>query len=172
VHAVGFFELQATESKKEKQMNRKTDFQLTPRFRGAKGRCTVWLLVVDMQNSVPVVGFCHWADALFFLVSSALTLCGLLLLFCIAGAGAGKAARAELTDEQKQEIKEAFDLFDTDKSGSIDYHELKVLLASSSGFVIMLSAILMPRWDGCSGRHASIGVRCEESRGAQAHEGI
>lgn len=35
-------------------------------------------------------------------------------------------ARPELTDEQKQEIKEAFELFDTDKSGSIDYHELKV----------------------------------------------
>jgi len=35
--------------------------------------------------------------------------------------------RPELTDEQKQEIKEAFDLFDTDKSGTIDYHELKVI---------------------------------------------
>ncbi|EOQ99451.1 hypothetical protein E3P92_02615 [Wallemia ichthyophaga] len=31
-----------------------------------------------------------------------------------------------LTDDQRQEIKEAFDLFDTDKDGSIDYHELKV----------------------------------------------
>ena len=34
--------------------------------------------------------------------------------------------RTDLSEEQKQEIKEAFDLFDTDKSGSIDYHELKV----------------------------------------------
>ena len=34
--------------------------------------------------------------------------------------------RSDLSEEQKQEIKEAFDLFDTDKSGSIDYHELKV----------------------------------------------
>uniref|UniRef100_A0A8C4Q5Q8 EF-hand domain-containing protein n=1 Tax=Eptatretus burgeri TaxID=7764 RepID=A0A8C4Q5Q8_EPTBU len=34
--------------------------------------------------------------------------------------------RKELTDEQKQEVKEAFDLFDTDKDGTIDYHELKV----------------------------------------------
>eukprot|EP01047_Picozoa_sp_COSAG01_P051397 COSAG01_NODE_5300_length_4351_cov_20.529163_3_plen_106_part_00 len=34
--------------------------------------------------------------------------------------------RVEMTEEQKQEIREAFDLFDTDKSGSIDYHELKV----------------------------------------------
>lgn len=28
--------------------------------------------------------------------------------------------RTELTEEQKQEIKEAFDLFDTDGSGNID----------------------------------------------------
>ena len=34
--------------------------------------------------------------------------------------------RPELGDDQKQEIREAFDLFDTSKSGSIDYHELKV----------------------------------------------
>ena len=34
--------------------------------------------------------------------------------------------RRELTEEQKQEIKEAFDLFDTDKDRAIDYHELKV----------------------------------------------
>lgn len=34
--------------------------------------------------------------------------------------------RRELTEEQKQEIKEAFDLFDTDKDKAIDYHELKV----------------------------------------------
>jgi len=33
-----------------------------------------------------------------------------------------------LTDEQKQEIKEAFDLFDTDGSGSIDAKELKVAM--------------------------------------------
>lgn len=39
-----------------------------------------------------------------------------------------KKGRPEVTEEQKQEIKEAFDLFDTDKSGSIDYHELKVAM--------------------------------------------
>jgi centrin-1 len=33
-----------------------------------------------------------------------------------------------LTEEQKQEIKEAFDLFDTDGSGSIDAKELKVAM--------------------------------------------
>lgn len=38
-----------------------------------------------------------------------------------AGAGAGKdkkGAKFELTEEQKQEIREAFDLFDTDGSGA------------------------------------------------------
>merc|ERR1712100_223810 len=34
----------------------------------------------------------------------------------------------ELTEEQRQEIKEAFDLFDTDGSGSIDSKELKVAM--------------------------------------------
>ena len=34
--------------------------------------------------------------------------------------------RRELSTEQKQEIKEAFELFDTDKDDRIDYHELKV----------------------------------------------
>ena len=36
--------------------------------------------------------------------------------------------RRELTEEQRQEIKEAFDLFDTDGSGSIDAKELKVAM--------------------------------------------
>ena len=43
----------------------------------------------------------------------------------------GKAVRkgrTELTEEQKQEIREAFDLFDTDGSGSIDAKELKVAM--------------------------------------------
>ena len=38
--------------------------------------------------------------------------------------------RPELADEQKQEIKEAFDLFDINKDGCIDYHELKYLVRS------------------------------------------
>ncbi|XP_004074514.1 centrin-3 [Oryzias latipes] len=36
--------------------------------------------------------------------------------------------RRELTEEQKHEVKEAFDLFDTDKDRQIDYHELKVAM--------------------------------------------
>lgn len=35
--------------------------------------------------------------------------------------------RRELSEEHKQEILEAFNLFDTDKDQAIDYHELKVL---------------------------------------------
>jgi centrin-3 len=34
----------------------------------------------------------------------------------------------QLSEEEKQEFKEAFDLFDTDKSNTIDYQELKVAL--------------------------------------------
>ena len=38
--------------------------------------------------------------------------------------------RSELTEEQKQEIKEAFDLFDTDGSGNIDPKELRAAMQS------------------------------------------
>ena len=40
----------------------------------------------------------------------------------------GKRGRMVLTEEQRQEIKEAFDLFDTDGSGKIDAKELKVAM--------------------------------------------
>merc|ERR1712012_1371146 len=40
----------------------------------------------------------------------------------------GGKKQKELSEEQKQEIKEAFDLFDTDGSGSIDSKELKVAM--------------------------------------------
>ncbi|GCB74723.1 centrin-2 isoform X1 [Scyliorhinus torazame] len=36
--------------------------------------------------------------------------------------------KPEITEEQKQEIREAFDLFDTDGAGSIDVKELKVAM--------------------------------------------
>mmetsp|Transcript_72945 Transcript_72945/g.194692 ORF Transcript_72945/g.194692 Transcript_72945/m.194692 type:complete len:178 (-) Transcript_72945:42-575(-) len=52
-----------------------------------------------------------------------------------AAGGAGKSRskarhpqRTELKDEQKAEIKEAFDLFDTDGTGTIEAKELKVAL--------------------------------------------
>merc|ERR1712207_93920 len=41
---------------------------------------------------------------------------------------AGGKKQKELTEEQKQEIKEAFDLFDTDGSNTIDAKELKVAM--------------------------------------------
>lgn len=53
----------------------------------------------------------------------------------------GKSGRFELTDEQKHEIREAFDLFDTDKSGSIDYHELKVAMRAL-GFDVRKAEVL------------------------------
>uniref|UniRef100_A0A452HWA2 EF-hand domain-containing protein n=1 Tax=Gopherus agassizii TaxID=38772 RepID=A0A452HWA2_9SAUR len=49
-----------------------------------------------------------------------------------AGLGAAQRKKSglkpELTELQKQEIREAFDLFDTDGSGSIDVKELKVAM--------------------------------------------
>ena len=44
------------------------------------------------------------------------------------GGGQRKKAgpKPELTEEQKQEIREAFDLFDADGTGTIDAKELKV----------------------------------------------
>merc|ERR1711966_90033 len=45
-----------------------------------------------------------------------------------AAKGAKKAGKSDLTEEQKQEIREAFDLFDTDGSGCIDAKELKVAM--------------------------------------------
>ena len=40
----------------------------------------------------------------------------------------GKGRSSGLSEEQKQEIREAFDLFDTDGSGTIDAKELKVAM--------------------------------------------
>ena len=34
--------------------------------------------------------------------------------------------RMELTEEQKAEIREAFEIFDMDKDGALDFHEFKV----------------------------------------------
>lgn len=51
----------------------------------------------------------------------------------VAGQGMGsmvaqRKPKSELTDEQKQEIKDAFDLFDTSGSGTIDFKELRVAI--------------------------------------------
>lgn len=39
-----------------------------------------------------------------------------------------KKVNQQLTQEQKEEIKEAFDLFDTEGTGKIDARELKVVM--------------------------------------------
>ncbi|CAD6572114.1 MAG: Calcium-binding component of the spindle pole body (SPB) half-bridge [Cyphobasidiales sp. Tagirdzhanova-0007] len=51
------------------------------------------------------------------------------------------ASRPDITDEQKQEIREAFDLFDTDKDGAIGFHELKVALRAL-GFDLKKAEVL------------------------------
>ena len=40
--------------------------------------------------------------------------------------GRRRPMRTELTDEQKAEIREAFEIFDMDKDGALDFHEFKV----------------------------------------------
>ncbi|XP_035166372.1 centrin-3 isoform X1 [Oxyura jamaicensis] len=52
-----------------------------------------------------------------------------------------KKKRRELTEEQKQEIKDAFELFDTDKDRAINYHELKVAMRAL-GFDVKKADVL------------------------------
>jgi len=49
--------------------------------------------------------------------------------------------RRELSVEQKQEIKEAFELFDSDKDQMINYHELKVAMRAL-GFDVKKADVL------------------------------
>ena len=42
--------------------------------------------------------------------------------------GKGGARKRELSEDQQNEINEAFALFDSDHTGAIDYHELKVAM--------------------------------------------
>ena len=46
-----------------------------------------------------------------------------------------------LSDEESKEIQEAFSLFDTDKTGSVDYHELKVAMRAL-GFPVKKADVL------------------------------
>jgi len=52
-----------------------------------------------------------------------------------------QAALDNITEEQREEINEAFSLFDLDKDGHIDYHELKVAL-KALGFDLSKQEIL------------------------------
>lgn len=54
---------------------------------------------------------------------------------------AGQSSLAELSEEQREEIGEAFNLFDLDKDGYIDYHELKVAM-KALGFDLPKAEIL------------------------------
>jgi centrin-3 len=58
-----------------------------------------------------------------------------------AGRRAGRQPRVELTEDQRLETKEAFDIFDSDKSGAIDRHELRVAMRAM-GFDVSKSEIL------------------------------
>ena len=51
------------------------------------------------------------------------------------------AAKRTLSEDQRAELKEAFDLFDTEQSGRIDYHELKVAMRSL-GFDVKKAEVL------------------------------
>lgn len=53
------------------------------------------------------------------------------------------APKPELTEEQKQEIREAFELFDTDGSGYIDIKELKVSLPRHGSSVVLSWFVLV-----------------------------
>ena len=65
--------------------------------------------------------------------------------------------RRDLSEEQKQEIREAFDLFDTDNDQAIDYHELKVFLLQS----VKLYIFWKNMFQGC---HASPRIWSQEGR--------
>lgn len=56
--------------------------------------------------------------------------------------------RPELTEDHKMEIKEAFDLFDSNKTGCVDYRELKVSMRAL-GFDVKKAEVLelMKRYD-------------------------
>lgn len=44
----------------------------------------------------------------------------------LSGINRRRQVRLELTEEQKAEIREAFEIFDMDKDGALDFHEFKV----------------------------------------------
>mmetsp|Transcript_113972 Transcript_113972/g.300908 ORF Transcript_113972/g.300908 Transcript_113972/m.300908 type:complete len:182 (-) Transcript_113972:76-621(-) len=53
-----------------------------------------------------------------------------------------------VTKEQRQEIKEAFDIFDSERTGRMDYHELKVAVRAMGFEIKKAEALdLMARYD-------------------------
>ena len=54
-----------------------------------------------------------------------------------------KSRRRELTEEENDEIREAFELFDNDKDNELDYHEFKVKIFDQSfSFIIINTSIV------------------------------
>lgn len=51
--------------------------------------------------------------------------------------------RAELTAEERQELTEAFGMFDAEQTGRIDLHELKVLMRALGFQVRIIHAYLI-----------------------------
>ncbi|GLE01858.1 hypothetical protein PINS_up010696 [Pythium insidiosum] len=66
-----------------------------------------------------------------------------------------RRVRQELQEDQKKELKEAFDLFDAEKNGSLDYHELKVLMRAL-GFQVTKKEVLRT---GGRRRRSALGTR-------------
>ena len=64
-----------------------------------------------------------------------------------------------LSDEQRQEMKEAFDLFDTEKTGRIDYHQLKVSM-KAMGFEVRKADVLklMKEYDRSAALYTNIAI--------------
>jgi len=62
--------------------------------------------------------------------------------------GQQKAALRQVSREQRQEIKEAFDIFDSERTGRMDYHELKVAVRAMGFEIKKQEALeLMSRYD-------------------------
>lgn len=52
-----------------------------------------------------------------------------------------KKKKHELSEEQKKELKDAFELFDSEKTGFIDAHELKIAVRAL-GFTVIKKDII------------------------------
>lgn len=66
------------------------------------------------------------------------------------------AAKKALSEEQKLELSEAFQLFDSEKTGRIDYHELKVAMRSL-GFEVKKAEVVALMEEHDVARSGSIG---------------
>eukprot|EP00996_Jenningsia_fusiforme_P001642 NODE_2513_length_1181_cov_22.625442_g2295_i0.p1 GENE.NODE_2513_length_1181_cov_22.625442_g2295_i0~~NODE_2513_length_1181_cov_22.625442_g2295_i0.p1 ORF type:complete len:174 (+),score=54.12 NODE_2513_length_1181_cov_22.625442_g2295_i0:132-653(+) len=58
-----------------------------------------------------------------------------------ASVAKGRKKKLDLSEEQRQEIREAFELFDTDKNGLLDAHEMKVAMRAL-GFDVRKEEVL------------------------------